>query len=59
MARVARTIGHFVDIGAGVAQACRGRGAGYRHFLAWVARAWRGHVERACPVTPGVTCRGL
>eukprot|EP00661_Eupelagonemidae_sp_cell13_P008749 gene8749-biopygen15191 len=34
------------DSGAGVARAWRGRGAGYRHFLAWggagVARAWRG-----------------
>eukprot|EP00661_Eupelagonemidae_sp_cell13_P014727 gene14727-biopygen17122 len=33
--------------GAGVARAWRGRGAGYRHVLAWggagVARAWRGH----------------
>eukprot|EP00661_Eupelagonemidae_sp_cell13_P024985 gene24985-biopygen13493 len=31
------------DSGAGVARAWRGRGAGYRQFLAWVARAWRGH----------------
>eukprot|EP00661_Eupelagonemidae_sp_cell13_P020054 gene20054-biopygen20573 len=34
------------DSGAGVARAWRGRGAGYRQFLAWggpgVARAWRG-----------------
>eukprot|EP00661_Eupelagonemidae_sp_cell13_P023621 gene23621-biopygen20832 len=34
------------DSGAGVARAWRGRGAGYRPFLAWggagVARAWRG-----------------
>eukprot|EP00661_Eupelagonemidae_sp_cell13_P012202 gene12202-biopygen10974 len=30
--------------GAGMARAWRGRGAGYRQFLAWVARAWRGHV---------------
>eukprot|EP00661_Eupelagonemidae_sp_cell13_P019560 gene19560-biopygen2509 len=44
------------DTGAGVARAWRGRGAGYRPFLAWVARAWRGHgagVARAWPVTPG------
>eukprot|EP00661_Eupelagonemidae_sp_cell13_P008763 gene8763-biopygen1622 len=29
----------------------------YAIFLAWVARAWRGHgagVARACPVTPGI-----
>eukprot|EP00661_Eupelagonemidae_sp_cell13_P022529 gene22529-biopygen16259 len=32
------------DTGAGVARAWRGRGAGYRHLLAWVARAWHGLV---------------
>eukprot|EP00661_Eupelagonemidae_sp_cell13_P017066 gene17066-biopygen23315 len=50
------------DTGAGVARAWRGRGAGYRQSLAWVARAignrwlgWRGRgagMARACPVTP-------
>eukprot|EP00661_Eupelagonemidae_sp_cell13_P013908 gene13908-biopygen18593 len=36
------------DTGTGVARAWRGRGAGYRQFLAWggagVAGTWRGHV---------------
>eukprot|EP00661_Eupelagonemidae_sp_cell13_P018436 gene18436-biopygen11459 len=43
----ARLVHGCPDSGAGVARAWRGRGVGYRHFLAWggagVARAWRGH----------------
>eukprot|EP00661_Eupelagonemidae_sp_cell13_P013980 gene13980-biopygen6557 len=44
------------DMNPGVTGHWRGRGAGYRQLLAWVARAWRGHgagVARACPVTRG------
>eukprot|EP00661_Eupelagonemidae_sp_cell13_P017849 gene17849-biopygen9904 len=39
------------DTGAGVARTWRGRGAGYRYFLAWGGAG----VARACPVPQGTS----